>query len=127
MSKENKLSSLRIAQGLFLLNMVIWLAFGINSLVRLEKGTEIIFLVVALMLLGNGVLMGLAAWLLGKRTIWGYLFAMTLLGINVLTTFTDQVGFLDYATVLVDIILFLLLIYKREAFVGGESNSRVVD
>lgn len=113
MNKENDFRIIRIAQGLFLLNMVIWLVLGVINLLRLEGGTDSsVFVVIALMLLGNAALMGLAAWWLGKRTIWGYLFALALLGINIITTFTDQVGFLDYATVLVDIVLFLLLIFK---------------
>lgn len=119
METERNQKFIKTVQGLFLLNMVIWLVIGVISLIRLEGGTASpVFLVVALMLLVNAILMGLAAWLLAKRTIWGYLFAIALLGINVLTTFTDQVGFLDFATVLVDIVLLLLLLFRRDTFVA---------
>jgi hypothetical protein len=117
--KDSKYHFLRIAQGLFLLNMFIWLGLGVTSLVRLDDGGvgSTTFLVIALMVMGNAILMGVAAWWLGKRNKWGYLFALSLLGVNIITTFTDQVGFWDYATVLVDIVLFLLLISKRKVFV----------
>jgi len=113
--------TIRIAQGLFLLNMVIWLIFGVISLMRLEDGAEsTTLLVIALMVGVNAILMGLAAWLLDKRTIWSYLFAISLLAINVVTTYTDQVGFFGYATLLLDVVLFLLLIYKRDDFVANK-------
>jgi hypothetical protein len=112
-----RFSYLRIAQGLFLLNAVIWLALGVIGLSHLEDGKHLIFVVIAVMVLGNAFLMGAAAWWLEKRTIWGYVFALALLGINVVTTFTDQVGFWDYATVLVDFILLLLLIFKGREFI----------
>lgn len=118
MAEDTRNRVVRIAQGLFLLNMVIWLVIGLFSLVWLDSGADsTALLVVALMVLGNAVLMGLAAWWLGKRTIWGYLFALVLLVINMIATFTDQVGLLDYATVLVDIVLFLLLILKQNELV----------
>ena len=116
---ENKKSQVfRIVQGLFLLNMVIWLVLGTISLAQLEKGADNpIFTVIAIMMMGNAALMGLAAWWLGRFTRWGYLFALALLVTNILTTFTDQVGLLDYATVLVDFVLLLLLILRRKEFV----------
>lgn len=115
---EKKITPMRTAQGLFLLNMGIWLVIGGISIFQLRGEMEsFVLAIVALMVLGNGILMGLAAWLLAKRTIWSYLFALALLAINVVTTFTDQVGLADYATVLVTIILFLLLILKRREFV----------
>ena len=117
--EDTRKTSIKAAQGLFLLNMLIWLGFGTASLARLEKGGDPVYVVIALMLLGNAVLMGVAAWLLGKHTLWGYLFALVLLGINILTTFTDQVGLPDIATVLVDIVLFLLLIFKRREFISA--------
>jgi hypothetical protein len=103
-----------IAQSLFGLNAAIWMVFGIVSLVRLSRGSTpptITLWVIAIMMFGNVGAMLLAGWWLGKRTRWVFIFALVVLGVNLLLTFTDQVGFFDILTAVIDLGLMGLLLY----------------
>jgi hypothetical protein len=91
---------LRAAQILLFANVVIWLIFGSISILRIfERHPEqyVIAWVIALMMLGNAAAMGLAGWAIAQRGFWTF-FALAVLGVNIVLTFTDQVGFLDWAT-----------------------------
>ena len=110
---------LRIVQGLFLLNAVIWIVFSIIRLIEIASDPGPVgafFQAVALMMFGNAVAMLLAAWLVGKRDVWGYLFAVAILVVNIFFTFTDQVGFFDWATFGVDLVILVILAVKRRVF-----------
>ena len=109
------------AQGLFFLNAAIWLGFGIASVVRLAGGAGqgVTALVVAILMFGNAGAMALSGALLGKRWALFYLFALAVLAVNVLLTFTDQVGALDWITFAIDLVLVGILIVARKQFIGG--------
>ena len=115
---------LRIVQGLFLLNAVIWIVFSIIRLIEIAAGpaqVSAIFQAVALMMFGNAVAMLLAAWLVGKQDVWGYLFALAILVVNIFFTFTDQVGFYDWASFGVDLVILVLMTVKRRVFLPASS------
>lgn len=96
----------RLAQILFGLNAAIWLAFGMFSLNRLSAtAVSTTLWIVALLMLGNAGAMLLCAWLLRRpgRVALGVTTAV--LAANILLTFTDQVGFFDIATFLLDVVI----------------------
>jgi len=112
----------QIVRGLFLFNGLIWIAFGINSLVRLAENPstqDAMFQAIALMMFGNAAAMLVSAWLIGKRDVWGFWFALAILLVNVLFTFTDQVGFYDWATLAIDIVILVILLVKRKTFLAS--------
>ncbi|MBI9044991.1 MAG: hypothetical protein JEZ06_10925 [Anaerolineaceae bacterium] len=61
---------INIAQALFYLNAVIWLLFGVTSLMWLsnsDPGQLIVFATVAIMMFGNAAAMLVSGWMLQKR------------------------------------------------------------
>ncbi len=115
---------MRWAQGLLFLNAAIWLVFGIVSVVRLagNAGQGVTAVVVAVLMFGNAGAMALSGALLGKRRLLFYLFALAVLAVNIVLTFTDQVGALDWITFAIDLVLLGILIVARREFVGGRRD-----
>ena len=112
---------MRLAQGLFALNAVIWLVFGIVSVVRIagNAGQGVTAVVVAVLMFGNAGAMALSGALLGQRRLLFYLLALAVMVVNIVLTFTDQVGALDWITFALDLVLVGILIVSRKEFVGG--------
>ena len=112
---------MRWAQGLFFLNAAIWVLFGIVSVIRLagNAGQGVTAVVVAILMFGNAGAMALSGALLGKRRLLFYLFALAVLAVNIVLTFTDQVGALDWITFAIDLVLLGILLGWRKQFLGG--------
>ena len=113
--------AMRWAQGLFLVNAAVWLVFGIVSVVRLAGGAGqgVTAVVVAVLMFGNAGAMALSGALLGQRRLLFYLFALAVLAVNILLTFTDQVGAFDWITFALDLVLLGILLGWRKQFLGG--------
>jgi len=117
--------ALPIARGLFFLNAAIWLALGISSLSRPGNNgpaSPLTLLIVALLLFVNSGAMLVAGWGLGTRWKLFYYFAILLLLGNIILTFTDQFGFLDFVTLLLDCALLGILILHRKVFLQTNSS-----
>jgi hypothetical protein len=114
------MKAMRWAQGLFFLNAAIWLALGVMSLSRLggNEGGVVTAPVVAILMFGNAGAMALSGALLTRRRLLFNLFALAVLAVNIVLTFTDQVGALDWITVGIDLVLVGVLIVARRQFVG---------
>ncbi|MFN2240939.1 MAG: hypothetical protein ACK2U2_01545 [Anaerolineae bacterium] len=114
------MKAMRWAQGLFFLNAVIWLVLGIASLVRLggSEGGAVTALVVAILMFGNAGAMALGGALLPRRRQLFYLFALAVLAVNIVLTFADQVGALDWITFAIDLVLVGILIVARRHLYG---------
>ena len=114
------MKAMRWAQRLFFVNAAIWLVLGIVSLARLGSGEGgvVTALVVAILMFGNAGAMALSGALLPRRRLIFYLFALAVLAINIVLTFTDQVGALDWITFAVDLVLVGILIVARKQFYG---------
>ncbi len=108
-----------IVRTLFFLNAVIWLLFGLISLYRIASGDNaypITMLVIAVLMFGNVVALTLSGFVVKwpqKRWFW---LATAVLLINILLTFTDQVGIFDLLTLLLDVTILSLLIANRDWF-----------
>jgi hypothetical protein len=108
---------LKVSQALFYLNTVIWVLLGIFALLRLEKGMPAITpLVIGVMMFGNAGAMLICGIGLGKERKGFYILALMVLAVNIILTFTDEVGFLDYATFGVDLALLIILILDRKRY-----------
>ncbi len=118
------MTTVRWAQGLFFLNAVIWLALGAVSLTRLggHGGQVVTAPMVAILMFGNAGAMALSGALLPKRRLLFYLFALAVLAVNIVLTFTDQVGALDWITFAVDLVLLGTLLVARRWFVVGRGD-----
>ena len=110
----------RFTQSLFFLIAFIWLIFGIVSLWRLSNSPSnqpVTLLVVALLMFGNVAALLIAGVGLGTR-YWRlfYFFGLLLLLANIILTFTDQLGLFDFLTLLLDLGLFVYLIFTHNYF-----------
>lgn len=117
---KGKPRPVRAAQGLFFLNAVIWLSFGVVSVLRLGDNPEqlVTAVIVAVLMVGNVGAMLLAGFSLGRLTRWSYIFALAVLLVNIVLTFTDQFGIFDLLTLLLDLLLFGLLLATRSLYTG---------
>ena len=113
-----------LAQTLFFLNGLIWLALGVVGLVRLaDSGNPSVTLwLVAILMFGNVGAMLIAGLWLGQRSRWAFFFALVVLVVNILLTFTDQVGFWDILTVLIDLGLLGFLLYDCKNYFSGKGK-----
>ena len=119
MQSQTKPHTVLIAQSLFFINACVWLVIAVNSILRLESisNTPIVVLwVVILLMFANAGAMFITGLWLGKQSRWAYFLALTVLLANILLTFTDQVGFYDIVTVLLDIVTLGLLLYDRKNY-----------
>jgi hypothetical protein len=107
----------KIAQALFFLNTLIWFIIGVISLDRVMDGypgQAVMETIIAAMMFGNALLMLVSGLWIGKPGKASFFFALAVLAINIILTFTDQFGWTDFGTLLIDLtILGLLLVTKR--------------
>jgi hypothetical protein len=120
MSEEAEVKAIKWAQGLFFLNAAIWLALGVVSSIRLgSSGSQgVTALVIAILMFGNAGAMALRGALLGRRRLLFYLFALAVLAVNIVLTFTDQVGVLDWITLAIDLVLVGILAVAGKRFLS---------
>lgn len=109
---SNKPLVLRIAQGLFLLNALIWTALGITSVLRAagSQGQALTPWVVALLMFPNAIAMLVCGLGIGTRRSLFYILALAVLAVNILLTLTDQFGLLDLITLVIDLVIFVLIV-----------------
>lgn len=118
-NSEKLAKPIRLVRSLFYLNGVIWLVLGVISLFRLGSGGNaylITMLVIAILMCGNAAVMVATGFVLKwpqKRWFW---LATAVLLINIILTFTDQVGIFDLLTLLLDVVILSLLIANRDWF-----------
>lgn len=119
MKSETKLHTVLIAQSLFFINACVWLVLAVNSILRLESISStpmiVLWVVISLMFANAGAMFVTGLWL-GRQSKRAYFLALAVLLVNILLTFTDQVGFYDIVTVLLDIVTFGLLLYDRRSY-----------
>jgi hypothetical protein len=105
-----------VVLALFAVHVVIWVALGIAALVR---GSEYLLYginlydVFALMMLAYAALIGLAGYGVYRRSRLLYFLALALLVVNTILSVTDDLGFLDFAVLALDLALLALLIAGR--------------
>ena len=116
---ETKIHAVLVAQWLFFLNAAIWFFFGITRILRLANGNNppiITLWAITILMFGNvGAMVVTGLWL-GRQSRWAFLLALAVLFINILLTFTDQVGFFDIVTALLDFVILGLLLFDRKSY-----------
>lgn len=112
---------IQIIKWLFWLNAAVWLTFGIWSMVRIGRdapGGAVTFWVIAILMLGNMAAFLWCSWAVQKQASWYRFTVIAVLAVNILLTFTDQFGLLDFLTLLLDLVLLalVLLLHQRRGF-----------
>ena len=104
---------IQLIKWLFWLNAAVWLAFGIGSMVRIGTGapggTAVLGLIAILMLMNVAAFLW-CSWAVQKQASWYRFTVMAVLAVNILLTFTDQFGLLDFLTLLLDLVLLALIL-----------------
>ena len=111
--------SVRTAQILFGLNTLIWIIFGVVSLLKIGDDLttpRYSLWIIAILMFGNAVAMALSGYGLSNKGKLPYSLAMIVLGINIILTVTDQVGIFDWVTLIIDFILLTILIAVRKEY-----------
>ena len=119
MQSETKFRKVLIAQSLFFINACVWLALAVNSIFRLNSISNtpmIVLWVVVILMFANAGAMFVTGFWLGRQSKWVYFLALAVLLVNILLTFTDQVGFYDIVTLLIDLFILGLLLYDRRSY-----------
>jgi len=106
-----------ITQVLFSLNAAVWLALGIASLAN-PRIPGLTGQIIAILIFGNAGALLFCAYGIGKRKKWLFYAALALLVVNVLLTFSDQMGFYDWATLALDLVLVGFLTAIRKEYPG---------
>ena len=106
------INPVRMATWLFYLNGGIWLTLAGLTYAQRSGGSnerEVGTLIAAILMVGNAMAMIVAGWGVGRylRPVW--LFGVMILLVNIVLTFTDQVGWADWATFAVDAILLAVM------------------
>ncbi|MGD8623067.1 MAG: hypothetical protein PVJ34_00895 [Anaerolineae bacterium] len=117
--RSKSLAFVRAAQALLYLNAAIWFILSIWSLFRLAgdgPGMMVTLLVVALLMFGNAAAMLCSGWGLARFQRRWYYLALAVVAINVVLTVTDQFGFFDLVTLLIDLLLLGLLLAIRKRY-----------
>ncbi len=113
-------ATVRAAQALFFANAAIWLVIGAATLARMNAGlNRMAALIVAALMAANAGAMLVAGIGIGRRRRLFYFFAMAVLAVNIVLTFTDEFGLLDLATLLIDLVLLGLLVASRAEYRAG--------
>ena len=122
-SQFKALDTIRAAQALFFLNAAIWIALGITSLLNVARGSTSIMtaIVIGILMFGNAAAMVVSGFGLGKWRGFYYL-ALAVLLVNIVLTFTDQVGLLDILTFVLDLALLVLLIATGKHYLRRDNR-----
>ena len=73
-------------------------------------------LVIAILMFGNVGAFILCGLIIGKRSRWAFFIALIVLGVNIVLTVTDQFGWIDFITTLIDLAILGLLILDRAKY-----------
>ncbi len=115
----SKPKTILVSQALFIFNAVVWLIFGIASILRLADGSSVpsvTLWAIAILMLGNVGAMLIAGLWLGRQSRGALVFALAVLVVNIILTFTDQVGFFDLITALLDFAILGFLLFDRNKY-----------
>jgi hypothetical protein len=114
-------TKLIVARALFFVNTLIWLGLAAYVLYDMAviNTNRLPAILVGVFMLGNAAMMLVSAIMLGKRQTWAYYFAILVLAVNIILTFTDQFGFWDLLTLIIDLILFGILLSIRKPYLSN--------
>jgi lysylphosphatidylglycerol synthetase-like protein (DUF2156 family) len=125
MLKSNlSIDPVRLARYLFFVATFALLIFSVGTLLRINQNPDrmVMYLVYAILFLGNAVLMLICGLFVAKqkRVYW---FAVVLLSLNIVLSITDQFGLVDFLYLWFNLIILGILIFARKSFLSHEANS----
>lgn len=79
-------------------------------------GSPVVTLIIAALMLGNAAAMWVSGYGLGKNRKIFYYFGIVVLFVNLVLTVTDQVGLIDWITLVIDLVLAGLFLATRKSY-----------
>jgi hypothetical protein len=113
-------------RNLFYLIAAIWLAFGFVSLLRAQQHGNLplmIAVLLGILMFGNAAALFWMGWGIGKEPQGYYYPALVLIVVNIILTFTDEFGFFDGLTLLIDLVILALLLAGRPNLIAGKQDN----
>jgi hypothetical protein len=101
----------QVLKGLLISFCIFWIVSGIIFIVKMQVYTLQYWIVMGLMLL-NGICFAIFAYLISKKALVIYIMLMLFVLINTILTVTDQIGIVDWVTLLFNIIILVLSILR---------------
>jgi hypothetical protein len=106
----------KITQGGFYLNAVVWLVLGLATWFRAQNPMMVV--VICVLILGNVLALLWVGWGLGRRKKFFYLLGVALIWLNFVLTLTDEVGVMDLIVLVLNGALMVLLFLIRGEYLG---------
>jgi hypothetical protein len=107
---------LKIVQGGFFINAVIWTILGVYSILRTagEPDQSNMMLVIGILMFGNVGAFIFCGLTIGKKSRIFYLICILVLSVNITLSITDEFGWLDLITMLIDLVILGFLLAGRK-------------
>lgn len=98
-------------RGLLISLCVFWIISGIIFITRMDTSTFQYRVIMILMML-NGIFYALFTYLISIKARIIYFMLILFILVNAILTITDQVGVIDWVTLLINIIILVLSIFR---------------
>lgn len=124
MTENSQLATRREAEWARILlyaNAAIWMPLAAVTVSRASGGSageRAGAIVLTVLMAGNALAMVLSGLGLRRRSRWFWLFALAVVAVNFVLTWTDEVGWVDVVTGGIDLVLLGLLVAVRKEYWG---------
>jgi hypothetical protein len=102
---------LQILKSLLIIFCIFWIVLGIIFITKIQIHTLQNWIIMVLMML-NGICFAVFAYLIRKKALFIYIILVLFILINTMLTVTDQLGIVDWITLLFNIIILVLSIFR---------------
>jgi hypothetical protein len=119
--KDTLAPKILTAQFLLYVNALLWFGFGIYLVVDMVNAANGIFviLLISFFLLINVAALAFCAITIGRREAWAYYFSIFVVVVNAIFTRLGQFEVFDLLAFILDIIIFVFLLFMGKAYLKG--------
>ena len=114
MKKEQTTSLLKLTRAMFFVNVLVWLMFGVGSLIKaVEEGSTLRWVITFMMIANAAVMFWFGVVIVnGQKRV--FFLAILYMALNVVLSITDQFGWVDALILSLNLILLGLLFVTRQ-------------
>jgi hypothetical protein len=119
MEMDKRAWAVPITRFLFYINAGLWLILAANSILHMTQeypGHMAMYAFLGVLMVGNAAAMLLCGWGLVRYPWLFYPLGLVVLLVNIPLTLTDEFGFFDLVTLIIDLALLALLVTQRKKF-----------
>lgn len=102
---------LQVLKGLLICFCIFWIIMGVFFITKMQIHTMQYWIIMVLMML-NGICFAIFAYLISKKAVVIYIILILFILINTILTVTDQMGTIDWVTLLFNIIVLALSVSR---------------